>query len=65
MFVGRVAAADGLPAGELFANYKTTFDSQLNAGGEYGGAGADSQTPAVVQSGRCGDDDAAPPHDRP
>jgi hypothetical protein len=56
IFFGRVAAADGLPAGELFANYKAAFDSHLNATAEYGAAG-DSQTPAVVQSGGCGSDE--------
>ena len=52
IFFGRVSAAAGLPAGELFANYKATFDSDLKATAEFGGAG-DSQTPAVVQSGGC------------
>lgn len=56
IFVGRVAAADGLPAGELFANYTASFDAQLNATGEFGGT-SDSQTPAVVQTGRCSDDE--------
>jgi hypothetical protein len=51
--VAQVAAADGLPAGTLVANFKGKFDAQLSAAGEFGGAG-DGQTPAVIQSGQCG-----------
>jgi hypothetical protein len=55
-FVGQVVPADGLPGGELIGNFKTTIDAQLNLNGEFGSAG-DAQTPAVIQSGGCDDED--------
>jgi hypothetical protein len=40
------------PSEDLFANFKSTFDSNLNVTGQFGGTG-DPRTPAVIQGGQC------------